>query len=147
MKKPILVTMVVIIAAAAFTGGLVYGKSSVTTTSARGAFAGGAGFARNSSGTNVRFGGANGGGMVAGKILSRDSQSLTVQLPNGNSEVVFYSPSTEITVVKSTSGTAADLTVGAQIFISSSTQNSDGSVTAGGIQLREGGGVFRGSAQ
>jgi len=144
MKKSTVIIIVVIIAVAAFAGGMFYGKSSVSAQTAQNAAGFRGGFAgRNGSGT-VRFG--NGGGVVTGQVISKDSQSITLQLPNGNSQVVFYSPTTQISIVKTATGTANDLAAGTEVIVSSSTSNSDGSVTANMIQVRQGGGagLFRG---
>lgn len=135
MKKQTVIILAVLIAIAAFAGGTFYGKASVPAVAGRGTFAGGAGLARNASGTNGRFLG-NGGGVVAGQIISKDSQSVTLQLSNGNSEVAFYSPSTQVTVTKTSVGSAADLASGTMIIVTSSTPNSDGSITAQAIQIR-----------
>ncbi len=116
-------------AAAFFFVGMSYGKGTAANMAGgRGAFA---------SSTRGGFGGARngGGGFVAGTIISTGNGSLTVQLPNGNSENVFYSSSTSI--VKPSPAKASDLTTGAMVMIGGST-NSDGSVTASTIQIRTG---------
>jgi hypothetical protein len=73
------------------------------------------------------------GGSINGEIISKDDQSLTIKLRDGGSKIIFFSPATEI--AKSVSGTAEDLTAGANLMINGTT-NSDGSVTARMIQLR-----------
>jgi hypothetical protein len=138
MKKSTIIVLVAVVAIAAFAGGTFYGKASVPAAQTAGALRTGT-FGRNGSSTAGRFGGAaNGGGIAAGQVLSKDSQSITLQLPNGNSEVVFYSPSTQITVTKTASGSASDLATGTTVIVSSSTANSDGSITAQAIQVRQG---------
>ncbi len=82
---------------------------------------------------SFRGGTQNGGNVISGNVLSKDSQSITVKLKDGSSEIVFYSSSTAIT--KPVSGSSADIQTGSQIFVSG-TQNSDGSITAQTIQLR-----------
>jgi Domain of unknown function (DUF5666) len=130
MKKYKVHIVWAIIVVVALIGGWYYGK----TTSASSGVAGRLG--AYSSSTRAAFagrGGAAGGGFVSGQILSIGAQSFTVQLANGNSEVVFYSSSTS--VVKPTIASVSDLTVGSNVMIGGST-NSDGSVTAQTIQVR-----------
>jgi hypothetical protein len=121
-----------VIAIVALAGGFFWGKSAVAARGA-GSFAGGA-----ASGTRGGFGGvARGGaagGFVTGQITANDGTSLTVQLANGNSENVFYSSSTP--VIKPSPASASDLTTGTMVMIGGTT-NSDGSVTAQSIQIRQ----------
>jgi hypothetical protein len=101
--------------------------------------------ARNGAfGTSTRpgsFGGARGaggsgaGGFTAGTVMSIDSQSITLQLMNGNSENVFYSSSTQIIVPQPAS--ISSIKAGNTIMVGG-TPNSDGSVTATTIQVRNG---------
>lgn len=77
--------------------------------------------------------GTAGAGMVNGTILSVDSSSLTVQLPNGSSQVIFYSTSTPI--LTTTDGSVADLSAQKNVAVFGTT-NSDGSMTAQSIQIR-----------
>jgi len=89
------------------------------------------------SGMNRRFGaGAN---VVSGSVISKDSSSVTVKMRDGSSRIVLYSGSTQ--VLKSTSGTADDVSVGTNVSVIGS-QNSDGSVTAQTIQIRPDGAQF-----
>ncbi|HUX35556.1 MAG TPA: DUF5666 domain-containing protein [Candidatus Paceibacterota bacterium] len=74
------------------------------------------------------------GGFVTGQVLSKDAQSITVQARDGSSRIVLYSSSTS--VVKSVAGSLSDISAGAQVTVQG-TQNSDGSVTAQTIQVRE----------
>ncbi len=124
MKKYLVHIVWLIIAIVAFVGGMYYGKSTVSSS-----FAGRGSFASSTRSLGSR----TGGGFVTGQIVSADAQSLTVQLANGNSEVVFYSSSTS--VVKPSPASASDLTPGTTVMIGG-TQNSDGSVTAQTIQVR-----------
>lgn len=118
-----------VIAILAFAGGMYYGSS-------RAPAAGGGRFGFNASSTRG-FGGRSGagGGFAMGQIVSVDPQSITVQLPSGSSEIVFYSTSTQI--IKPSPASASDLTPGTTILVGGST-NSDGSVTAQTIQIRQG---------
>jgi hypothetical protein len=127
------VVAALIIAGGSFYGGTVYANSK---TPARGNFQAGmqSGSARpigqGGMGTGMR---TVGGGFTAGEIISKDATSITVKLPDGGSKIVFFSGSTVVS--KSASGTTNDLTVGAQITVTGTT-NSDGSVTAQSVQMR-----------
>lgn len=89
-------------------------------------------------GPNVRtagaFGGSrNGAGFLAGTVVSKDAGSLTLNTRDGSSHVVLITPDT--TVSKSVQGALTDVTAGATVLVSGTT-NSDGSVSANLIQLR-----------
>jgi hypothetical protein len=99
-------------------------------------------------GTRGQFGGGKmrGGGNVFGQIISKDANSVTVQLgsfgrpgdANANqnqvgSKIVFFTDKTS--VLKSVDGTTDDLAIGKTVMITGST-NPDGSVSANSIQLR-----------
>jgi hypothetical protein len=94
-----------------------------------------AGMAGGFSASSTRTGGGragSGGGFASGQVSAIDSQSITLQLANGNSEVVLYSSSTQ--VIKPTTASMSDLAVGTQVMIGG-TENSDGSLTAQSIQI------------
>ena len=106
---------------------------------------GGAGFV--DGGLRGARGGAAPGGFVAGEIIAKDSESITVKLGDdrasvrsengsdgqGGSKIIFFTADTQ--VVKSVSGTPADLSVGETIAVTG-TPNPDGSVNAKSIQIR-----------
>ena len=97
----------------------------------------GAGFARGQGvggqpGTQ-RFGG---GGAVSGTVTAKDAQSITIQMRQGGSRIVFFGAKTE--VGKMIAGTPGDVSVGANVT-AVGTQNSDGSVSANSIQIRPAG--------
>lgn len=136
-KKIVLGIVGVVVLVVVFYGGVVYGKNQVPT---RGQGA----FAFNAQG-NTR-GNRNGGGFVGGKIISKDANSITVQLmpvgtfgqggpstDTGGSKIVFLDSNTKIT--KSVDGTVDDLAVGTQVSISGAA-NSDGSINATSVQVR-----------
>lgn len=119
-----------VVAIVALAGGFFWGKASGAASRAAG-FAG-----AYSSSTRRTFGGATGGGLVTGQISTIDSSSITLQLANGNSEVVFYSTSTPVS--EPTMVPANTLRVGSTIMVTG-TSNSDGSLTAESIQVRPAG--------
>lgn len=121
-----------IIAVIALVGGIFWGRGMAAgSTSRTGRFALG-------SSTTGGFGGARGGaggGFTAGTVSAIDSQSITLQLANGNSENVFYSSSTQVVVPQTASITS--IQPGSMVMVGGTT-NSDGSVTATTIQVRNG---------
>jgi hypothetical protein len=132
MKKNITILVIAVIVAlgAGFFGGMQYQKTTVkkVATQAQGGFNRG-NFSGSVNGQRNR----NGAGFTAGSVLSKnDSTSFTVKLNSGGSEIVFLSPSSKI--MKSATGTIADLNVGEQVVVSG-TANSDGSITANTVQL------------
>jgi hypothetical protein len=137
MKKYSVHIIWVAVVIIALVGGIFYGKDSVSSTAslARGASA---------SSTRSGFGRAGaGGGFVSGQIISVDSNSMMVSLANGNSQVVFYSSSTQI--MKPTIVSAGNLTAGTRVMIGG-TPNSDGSLTAQSIQIQTGNGFSGGAS-
>lgn len=71
--------------------------------------------------------------MIDGEILSKDDNSITVKLKDGGSKIIIFSNSTN--VLKSTQVTLNDINVGDNVIISGKA-NSDGSVIADSIQIR-----------
>ena len=88
---------------------------------------------QSQNGQRVVFRGGVNSGVVSGQIISFDNKSITVQSPNGGSKVIFYSTSTEIS--KMATSSVSDLANNENITVIGS-QNSDGSVTAQSIQIR-----------
>lgn len=132
MKKTssiiIIIVVLLVVGGGAFYGGMIYGKSQ----NVRPTFSFGPG--GNFQGMRGNRTGANGSNFISGNILSKDSNSITLQLPNnGGSKIIFYSGTTQIS--KMASGTADDLTTGTSISVNGTT-NSDGTLTAQSIQIR-----------
>lgn len=144
MKKYKLHIVWAIVVVIALIGGFFWGKASAPAAT-RGGFAGAGG--TFSSSTRSRFGGGAGGGLTIGQISAVTPESMTLQLANGNSEVVLYSSSTAVT--EPTAVSAANLAVGTNVMVAG-TSNSDGSVTATTIQVRPanmgGGGAANGTS-
>jgi len=137
MKKFIPFMVVTIVAAGlAFYGGMIYGKNQSVNNSGLGNLTAEQRQARFLGDGNFpsRAGGiVSNGGMVAGEILSKDDDTITVKLRDGGSKIVFYSASTQTT--KSVEGTVQDLVIGQEVTVMGSA-NQDGSVSAQSIQIR-----------
>lgn len=131
-KNTKIIAVVVIVAALgiSFYSGVKYDQGKVASAAATRAasFAGGRGTRTAGAG---QFGG--GGGGTAGSIISSDSNSVTISLRAGGSQIIFYSPATSITTTAS--GTPTDFVSGKQIIVQG-TANTDGSINATSIQVR-----------
>ncbi len=128
MKKIIPIVLgFIIVAGGSFYAGIRYDQSkNASMRQARGQqFAGGAGGRGDARG--------NGGGFIAGEILSKDDKSITVKLRDGGSKIVFLSGTTQ--VMKTGTGSVQDLAVGEQVTVMGSA-NADGSVNAESAQIR-----------
>ncbi len=115
-----------------FYGGMVYGKSKVTSTfaAARAQFAGNGQGGGGRGGNRAQFAG---GGATMGEVIAKDDKSITIKMRDGGSKIVFFSGSTQ--VMKAVAGAATDLNVGEQVT-ALGTANADGSVSAQSIQIR-----------
>jgi hypothetical protein len=146
MKKNIVILIVIGVlaaAGAAFYGGVTYGRSKGACIA--GNRAGGANFSPEERQARFQqFGGGmmNGGqrgsfredvGFVAGEVIAKDAQSITVKLRDGGSKIVLYSDT--VAVDMSVKGTAADIEVGKTVSITGKA-NQDGSISAQSIQVR-----------
>ena len=125
------VLVVIIVAGAAFWGGMMYGQSKSPARGSAGNFAGRAGGGGRLASGNVAF----------GTVIAKDSNSITVQLgtmgsttsSGSGSKIVLYDANTQVGEFKT--GSTNDLSVGQSVSVSGST-NSDGSITATTIQIR-----------
>ncbi len=122
--------VVILIVVALFVGFFAgdYYKGSQTKASST-AFQTGA---SGASGFRSRAG-ALGAGAIVGTIISKDSQSITLSLQNGGSQIIFVSPSTNIT--ESVAGSLDNLATGTNVMVIG-TSNTDGSETANQVMVR-----------
>jgi hypothetical protein len=79
-----------------------------------------------------QFAARQGGGAVIGTVQSIADDRLTVQTPNGGSQIVLTSNNTTYQHV--VSGSASDVATGATVMIRGQ-QNPDGSTTAASVQV------------
>jgi len=147
MKKNIIIVIVVgvlVAASGAFYGGMSYGR-----TRSSGIFGNRMMGGENLSpedrqarfqqfGGGMMGGGQRGGlrenvGFVAGEVVAKDAQSITVKLRDGGSKIVLYSDSVAVDV--SVKGSIGDVEIGKTVSITGKT-NQDGSVSAQSIQIR-----------
>ena len=141
MKKilPIIIVSIIVIGGGAFYGGMKYQQSKNPTSGlSRQNFQNLSEEQRQQLQANA--GGAFQGGnrtagqdFLAGEVISKDAQSLTLKIQDGGSRIVFLSSST--TVSKTAEGSLNDIEIGKQIMITGK-QNSDGSYVAQAIQER-----------
>ncbi len=117
---------VIIALIGSFYDGMQYQKSKA---GGRGAFAAGAagraGAMRNAM-----------GGFATGDILSHDDTGITIKMRDGSSKIILVPASAA--VLKSTSGSLGDLSVGQSVTVTGST-NADGSINAQTVQIRPAG--------
>jgi hypothetical protein len=86
--------------------------------------------------------GRAGAGLTTGSIVSKDDTSITIQLADGNTQIVYFSDSTTISETKE--ATSDSLAEGEDVTVMGSS-NSDGSLTATTIQVgAAAGGMFGG---
>ena len=122
----------VVVGGVSFYGGMKYGQANLSATSQAGD-----GQGRNRQGGGPGGGGfgggRNGGGFTDGNVIAKDDKSITIQMRDGGSKIVFYSGTTDVS--KFVSGTSDDRQVGKSVMVSGAV-NSDGSVTAQSVQIR-----------
>jgi hypothetical protein len=139
MKPMYVIIIAIVVAAAAFYGGLTYEKGKVASSFAS---AGGRFGSRYGGGQGGFQGGGTGAGgasgmmrPISGQIVSTGSNTITVKLSDGSSKIVDLSSQTKIN--KTTQGTVSDLTTGQQVT-TFGTANSDGSITAQAVNVGNG---------
>lgn len=129
MNKNMLITgiVVVLVGAGAFFGGMKYQQ-----TQGASAFQAGAQAGRFGGRFGMGAGGQRFGAPTLGKVVSKDANSITVQMKDGSSKIVNLDSTTKI--VKTSTASASDLTNGTEVAVFGST-NSDGSITAQNVQI------------
>jgi len=135
MKVPIAVVIIAVhlVGAGSFYGGMRYEQSKTANVRNQ--------FSRNVSGAGGRGGqrfAQAGVKAVSGKIIHQDESSITVELEDGSSKIIFVTDQSSIN--KTEAASQADLKEGEEVVIFGQ-ENSDGSITAQNIQL---GTQFRG---
>ncbi len=123
MKKNsllIAVLVAIVVGVAAFFGGMQYQKMQKGSNT-------------SNFGSQRRQGGTNGSNVpVRGEVIASDDKSITVKMQDGSTKIVLLSGNTSIT--EATSASKDAVTKGKQVLVIGQT-NSDGSVTAGNVQL------------
>jgi len=138
MDKNLMIVIAVV--AIILVGGISFFAGTKYSSKSRADFAGREGFGagQRQAGQRTGVGRMQGQGgrlnFMDGELVSKDNQNLTIKLADGGSKIVLLSAST--TVSKSSTGSINDLTPGCKMMINGDT-NSDGSVTARTIQLRD----------
>lgn len=137
MNKITLIALGVVLAGGSFFGGMKYGESSAaqgrqTRLQGQGGQANFVQFA-GGMGAGIRVGGASGSGFASGEAIAKDATGITLKMRDGGSKIIITSGSTQ--VMKTTSGTLADIGIGEEITAIGTT-NADGSMTALSLQIR-----------
>ncbi|CAN5308833.1 hypothetical protein BH10PAT1_BH10PAT1_6180 [soil metagenome] len=130
-KNIIIVGIVALIigVAGGFFGGMQYQQNKLTagrTQFTAGNFTRGGNTAAGTGRTEAN------GMAVRGQIISADSNSITVKLQDGSTKIVVLGSTA--TIAKTTTGSASDLTNGAEVTVFGTT-NSDGTVSATNVQV------------
>ncbi len=122
INKKIIISVIalIIVAGGAFYGGMIYKGNQVPQRGTQGQ--------RN---TGNRF--STGANFIAGDVVSKDNQSITIKARDGSSKIIFYSNNTEVS--KFIAGDINDVIAGKTVMVNGKT-NPDGSITAQSIQIR-----------
>lgn len=131
--KPIIPVILILVGlGVGFFGGYEYRNYRLTQT--RGGFMIGNGTngTRFVGGRQGGQGGMMGRGLVVGSIISNDSSSITVKLPDGSTKIVLLGSSTAYS--NTISAAQSDLKTGSSVAVFGTT-NSDGSVVAATVQI------------
>ena len=120
--------MAIVVIGGSFFCGMQYQKSQFPS---RGMTFGGQG--QNGAGGVARQSRGMQGGLLSGKVVSSNVQSITIEMPTSGSKIVYLSGSTQ--VLKSVAGAQGDIKSGDTVMITG-TPNQDGSLVAQSIQIR-----------
>lgn len=127
-NKTTQIIIAVVLIAVSFYVGMKYGTSK---SSALGNGNRSGNFVAGQNG--MRMNNRGGNGAMFGEIISKDENGITVKSQDGSTKIILISKSTSIS--KQADGTLTDLVIGKSVSING-TVNSDGSITAGTVQLR-----------
>ena len=132
-NKILIFIIVLIVGGGGFYTGTQYQKSKVEKFTGMGGVDGE--MVRNTSGNHQgSMGrGAMGQGIpIAGEVVSKDDESITVEIQDGGSKIVFVSE--ETLVRKTEEGALNDLSVGTKVMVFG-TESDDGIISATSIQI------------
>ena len=131
------IVIALVVGAGGFFGGMQYQKSKAPSFGGeRGNFSRGqfnqGGDHQPSQDDRFRGRFSDQGRPISGEVIAKDDESITVELQDGGSKIVFISSETAIR--KTDEGSLDDLEEGNQVLVFGS-ENDDGSITAKNIQL------------
>jgi len=87
----------------------------------------------NVPGAGLSRSGGNKANMLSGELISKDENNLTIKLPDGGSKIIFFSPTTVVSQLSTSTVDSLDI---GQNIIANGTLNSDGSLSAFTIDSR-----------
>jgi hypothetical protein len=142
-RKIVFVVVGIIILVGVFFIGMFYGKNNASGMKNVNGFGADMQNQVGQFGMNSKNNKNIGGGMVSGEIISKDANSITVQIMNNDptstnttasgSKIIFFDANTVVS--KMATGFLTDLAINTEISVTGTT-NSDGSITAKSIQIR-----------
>lgn len=130
MNKKTIIIILILIGAALFYGGWKLGQAKSASSSPASFGSSGFGAFANNSRRGI---GSGNGGAASGEVISKDSNSFTIKLRSGGSELILLSSSTPI--LKSSRGTLDDLQVGSTVTVQGQTGQA-GTFNADLVQIR-----------
>jgi hypothetical protein len=130
MNNKIIIGISLVLIGASFYGGMMYGKQSTANQVQTRRFQGQAG----NFGGNGQMGRVGAGGNSNGEVISKSDKSFVIKLRDGGSKIVIFTSSTQVR--KSTDASMDEVAVGSVVVVNGQS-NTDGSLTAQLIQLRD----------
>jgi hypothetical protein len=130
-NKILIFIVVLVVGGGGFFAGIQYQKSKAPSST---------GMKEQNISSNHQSGfreGMSQGMPVAGEVIAKDEESITVKIQDGGSKIVFVSE--ETLVRKAEEGSMEDISEGIQVIVFGR-ENDDGSITANNIQLNSGAG-------